>query len=109
MAFEKKLSSLLGKQEVNNAFITQALKESNVTTSGNDAKKYSTIRYTSSAGEDILHRQSKYYFSGKVSISEKRTFLPGGCIWARKLHARGYGLCLVVVMPGRRTEGGGVP
>lgn len=35
MAFEKKLSNLLGKQEVNNAFITQALKESNVTTSGN--------------------------------------------------------------------------
>ena len=48
MAFEKKLSNLLGKQEVNNAFITQALKESNVTTSGNDAKKYST------SGDDFV-------------------------------------------------------
>lgn len=48
MAFEKKLNNLLGKQEVNNAFITQALKESNVTTSGNDAKKYST------SGDDFV-------------------------------------------------------
>lgn len=42
MVFEKKLTSLLSNQEANNEFITQALKESNVTTSGNGAKKYST-------------------------------------------------------------------
>lgn len=42
MAFEKKLDNLLAKQEVNNEFITHALKESNVTTSGNGAKKYAT-------------------------------------------------------------------
>ena len=48
MVFEKKLTSLLNNQEANNEFITQALKESNVTTSGNGAKKYST------SGDDFV-------------------------------------------------------
>ena len=45
MEFTKKQSNLLGQSEevtTKNAFVTEALKESNVTTSGNGAKKYST-------------------------------------------------------------------
>lgn len=47
MAFEKKLASLLDTKE-GNQFITQGLKESNVTTSGNGAKKYAT------SGDDFV-------------------------------------------------------
>lgn len=43
MEFNKKLDNLLGgNQPVKNQFIAQGLKESNTTTSGNGAKKYST-------------------------------------------------------------------
>lgn len=64
MAFEKKLNTLLGKQEVDqNKFIAQGLKESNVTTSGNGAKKYST------SGNDFVDD-----FSSISSYKEPRSY-----------------------------------
>lgn len=64
MAFEKKLSNLLDKkQEVKNTFVTEALKQSNVTTSGNGALKYAT------SGDEFVDN-----FSAISYFKEPRTY-----------------------------------
>ena len=66
MEFTKQQSNLLGQSEevtTKNAFVTEALKESNVTTSGNGAKKYST------SGNDFVDN-----FAAIATFREPRSY-----------------------------------
>lgn len=66
MEFTKKQSNLLGQSKevtTKNAFVTEALKESNVTTSGNGAKKYST------SGNDFVDN-----FAAIATFREPRSY-----------------------------------
>ena len=64
MEFEKKVNNLLsGVEPPKNQFVAQGLKESNVTTSGNGAKKYST------SGNDFVDN-----FAAISTFKEPRTY-----------------------------------